>query len=37
MVASHATGDITFDGSVSGGDGPEDSLTVGADIDPKLQ
>ena len=33
----HATGDITFDGSVFlGGDGPEDSLTVGADIDSNL-
>ena len=33
----HATGDITFDGSVFlGGDGPEDSLTVGADINSNL-
>ncbi len=29
----HATGDITFDGSVFlGGDSPDDSLTIGADI-----
>ena len=33
----HATGDITFDGSVFlGGDGAEDSLTVGADIHSNL-
>ena len=33
----HATGDITFDGSVFlGGDGSEDSLTIGADIHSNL-
>ena len=33
----HATGDITFDGSVFlGGDSPDDSLVVGADINSDL-